>query len=203
MKIALFIEPEGYFREQILDWKYQVEAALPGMPYCSHPPHSTLIFTAIREGTQWIHSLEQNLIKYPSLSVQILRPIAFWNDVMAGGGHTLAFEAEASKELLALQSIIAESIQPHIEKPAEPTGFLQNSPFRESWCRYGFPFVGAHWIPHFSIASLQANQDHPLILEFLALKPDVRFRALSIQAYEVRGDHHVPLVSFKLKELDS
>ena len=35
--------------------------------------------------------------------------------------------------------------------------FKIKSKFKESFDKYGFPFVGSHWIPHLSIASVKGG----------------------------------------------
>ncbi|MBK7406420.1 MAG: hypothetical protein IPJ41_17920 [Phycisphaerales bacterium] len=61
----------------------------------------------------------------------------------------------------------------------------------ESQARYGWPFVGEHWIPHFTVASVPAERSDPLVGACLALPLDFRFAADSAALCGIRGDAHV------------
>ena len=49
MGFAVFIEPKGGLRTNILRWKEMVEAKYPNQSYCLHPPHSTLIHVNVKQ----------------------------------------------------------------------------------------------------------------------------------------------------------
>ena len=49
MGFAVFIEPEGELRTNILRWKEMVEMKYPNQTYCLHPPHSTLIHVNVKQ----------------------------------------------------------------------------------------------------------------------------------------------------------
>ena len=46
---AVFLEPKGIFRNEILKWKELVQKVLPNQPYALHPPHCTLISTDVED----------------------------------------------------------------------------------------------------------------------------------------------------------
>ena len=93
----------------------------------------------------------------------------FYSDLMAAGGQTLAFKAALTEHLAQLQLGLTESLVEHVYSVADEglPAFLRHGAFVQSWRRYGFPFVGAHWVPHFTVASLPSAPDDPEIAEFL------------------------------------
>ena len=67
--------------------------------------------------------------------------------------------------LIALQAKIADAIQ-SLHRSIDTPDFVKNNKvLRTSFKKYGYPFVGSHWIPHLTIASLRTNQNHSLITE--------------------------------------
>ena len=69
--------------------------------------------------------------------------------------------------------------------------YVKNTPIlNESFRQFGFPFIGAHWIPHFTIASLKKDMDHPLIKEFSDLSINYTNKIDKISYWQViNGDH--------------
>ena len=59
--------------------------------------------------------------------------------------------------------------------------------------KYGFPFVGHHWIPHFSVSSLQTEKSHPIIEDFLSTTIQYHFKANQISLWRVDEDEHTLL----------
>ena len=60
-------------------------------------------------------------------------------------------------------------------------------------CRYGFPFVGNHWIPHFSVASLRTEKTDPIIRDFLSNTEQYDFMVDQFSLWRVEGDEHIQL----------
>ena len=66
---------------------------------------------------------------------------------------------------------------------------------RESFKSYGFPYVGSHWIPHFTIASLKTEKSHPMITEFMKWQPSYTMIELNPSCWHIEGDKHIKLES--------
>ena len=62
--LAIFIEPKGELALNILNWKRKINKKLPGQPYCSHPPHSTLIHANINEETIAVERIGDALVSF-------------------------------------------------------------------------------------------------------------------------------------------
>ena len=92
-----------------------------------------------------------------------------------------------------LQKSLAEVLQP-VKKNVPPLDYLTNNKqLLESYNRYGFPFVGEHWIPHFSISSLRAEKTHPIIEDFLSNTKQDHFTVNQLSVWRVDGDEHTQL----------
>jgi hypothetical protein len=199
IKYALFIEPKDSLLELIQNWKKFCAEDFPGAPYLSHPPHSTLLYTYFKSNERVIELLKEVTQKMEAFPLVSQQTIVFENDALAGGGHTLAIRANADQALLHLQMQLSESVVPEIELNREilPEA-INHGLFAESFSRFGFPFVGQHWIPHFSIASIKADRSHQLIRNFESQSFSFDQEVNEISLWEVKGDEHQKITSFKL-----
>ena len=198
---AIFIEPVGQLREHIEYWKDKIERAMPGMPYGSHPPHVTLFVAPLLENGHQIDVLREKLDKVSPFVIDVGEPLVFYDDALAGGGHTLVLRIGANPQLSALQCEVAEGLSVLVDRRrlGPLSEGLDVEPFRESQRRYGFPFVGEHWIPHFSIASVKADRDHLLIDEFIASKKSFHTLVEKLGIWSVEGDGHSRLAEIDCK----
>ena len=198
MGFAIFIEPEGELRTNILKWKKMIEAKFPNQIYCSHPPHSTLIYVNIKQEEMALFSVGNILRVFPTFHNKIVEADVFWNDNAAGGGHTLYWKIQSSQPLLNLQREVAESLHPFISNNTEPT-FVKNEPLlKNSFDRYGFPFIGNHWIPHMTIASLKTYHNDPLIEEFLEQSCEFELDVTEVSCWSIDNEQHNCIGRYKL-----
>ena len=47
MGFAVFLEPQEELSAAIQAWKKKIDLDLPDQPFCSHPPHCTLIHVEV------------------------------------------------------------------------------------------------------------------------------------------------------------
>ena len=77
----------------------------------------------------------------------------FYNDSVTGG-DTLAIGWVPNSFAFEFQQDLSDSLLDFIKTPI----FYKNEwegKYKESYNRYGFPFVGSHWIPHLTVASVK------------------------------------------------
>lgn len=196
---GIFIEPSGSLAEAILTLKAEVERQLPGQKFCSHPSHSTLIYGQYQEPKLWRDQLAAALAKLLPFRVQTTEFGFFFGDALAGGGQTVVFKVQPVPEVFALQKACGEVLK-HWRSPSEPArgGLLEREPFRSSYAEYGFPFVGSHWIPHFTVASLKVAKDAPLLSKLTAGEARHSFLLDRVSVWEIAGDSHTKLFEVPL-----
>ena len=93
---------------------------------------------------------------------------------------------------------VAESLLPFISNNLEPKSVKFAPLLKNSFDRYGFPFIGNHWIPHMTIASLNTCQNDPLIEEFLEQSLEFELDVTEISCWRVENDQHNCLEKYKL-----
>jgi hypothetical protein len=189
--VAVFIEPAGKLRAFLSLWKGRVSRDLGPQPYLNHPPHGTLWCSAVRDTGRWALDVRAAVSRLVPFALRTSGPMVFWDDAPAGG-HTLALRAASSGPLRRLQMAVAAASAAHVDGRKAPRlpGPLRREPFESSRRRYGFPFVGEHWIPHFTLASLQTPREHPLIASFLGRRRRHAMTVRRVSLWEVRGDAH-------------
>ena len=112
-----------------------------------------------------ISSIDLNVTPF---KIEVTTKDVFWNDIVTGG-HTLYFNVCQNKNLLKIQNNIAQSLQPLRKKVPNPYDPIDNKIFYESFEKYGFPYTGLNWKPHFTVASIRTNKTNPIITEFLSI----------------------------------
>lgn len=187
---ALFIEPQGSLLASLRERKAWLESSLPGQVYGNHPPHCTLLFGAYGEPNGWLGLLATAIGRISSFTLTTKDWQQFPNDAMAGGGHTIAYRAEPNPGLFQLQAAAAGTLAPFLEPARTPHPLASIEPFGASLRRYGFPFVGPHWIPHFTIGSPRVASGDPLLAKLMSGPTRHQFPVLAVSVWRVQGNHH-------------
>ena len=196
---GIFIEPTGSLADAIRSLKAEVERQLPGQKFCSHPPHSTLIYGKYQEPNLWRDPLIAAIATQSPFRIQTTEFGFFYDDALAGGGHTVVFKAQATPEIFALQKACGNVLKHwRGETEAARGGLLEREPFRSSYAEYGFPFVGSHWIPHFTVASLTVAKDAPLLRAISSGDARHEFQLDRVSVWEIAGDSHTKLFEVPL-----
>lgn len=194
-RYAVFIEPTGPLRQAIVSLKEKVERQLPGQAYGFHPPHCTLLVGQYESPDEWRKDLTIAISKTTPFEIQTDGFQIFYDDVLAGGGHTFTFKAKPTAELFALQKKAADVLKEWrtTNSTGKRVALMDREPFRSSQVQFGFPFVGQHWIPHFSIASLKVVKDSPLLGELSSGGAQFSFLLDRVSVWEIEGDHHAKM----------
>lgn len=197
-RTAIFIEPQGSLRASLIERKKMLELAMPGQAYTSHPPHSTLLFGEYGPPEIWTEKLRAAVEPLPAFRLSTDAWQQFPNDLQAAGGHTVAYRVKLSPELLRLQLTIAEAVAPFRKNLSVPHPLADREPFATSLNRFGFPFVGPHWIPHFTIGSPRVPANDPLLSTLMAGSAVHETPVGTIAIWRVTADHHERLTELAL-----
>ncbi|ATC64735.1 hypothetical protein CMV30_12615 [Nibricoccus aquaticus] len=197
-RTAIFIEPQGTLRTSLIERKKILELAMPGQAYTSHPPHSTLLFGEYGSPEIWTGKLRAAVNSLPPFRLATDAWQEFPNDLQAAGGHTVAYRVKLSPELLRLQLTIAEVVAPFRESSSLQHPLADREPFASSLKHFGFPFVGPHWIPHFTIGSPRLPANDPLLASLMNGSPIHELHVNTISIWQVMADHHNRLTELAL-----
>lgn len=196
---AIFIEPSGTLKASLIERKRTLEAALPRQAYTNHPPHCTLLFGSYGTPEIWIERLRTALQQLSAFPLSTDKWQEFPNDIQAAGGHTVAYRVVSSPELHELQSRIASTIAPFRKSFPHPHPLADREPFASSLERFGFPFVGPHWIPHFTIGSPRVPSNAPLLANLMSGPVAHTMPVNTVSVWRVKADHHERLCVLALE----
>jgi len=196
---AVFIEPEDGILDAVLEWKSRIAVRWPEAAYLKHPAHGTIWCGKVKSGSSPPRDLAERIAALKRFRLPVIGPYVFFNDGLAGG-QTLAYRLALTDSLSALQQTVCGSILHHTrcqETKCLPDA-LRQEPFETSWTDYGFPFVGAHWIPHFTVASLPVAQDDPIVTEFMSDVCLLEMQIHHVSWWQISGEAHDRLARFPL-----
>lgn len=211
---AIFLEPHDGLSRAVLFWKGRLLSRWPRAVYGSHPPHLSVWVGPLRDASEAFARVGEKAASWTLPDRRIQGPHVFRHDALAEGGHTLAYRIHLTKSLMEFQAAVAMDLADWVDrgrlKPLPPG--LAHGPFAQSQARYGFPFVGAHWIPHVSVGAVPAEGGEPFVDEFVATGMDAlpgnggerdgSDRPFgpwaSVLAVRIQGDHHEVLSRWPL-----
>ena len=199
MNTALVIEPAPQLGAELAARKVRATGQWPHAPFLNHPPHATLIAGVYDEPDRWLHALGDALRSVRPFDIKSSEVIMFPDDPTPGS-TTVAFNVQESEALRALQQIVAEVLAPFRAPGAADTLAAQHrrSDAVASARQFGYPWVGAHWRPHFTIGSLPLKPDNPLLSVFLQPIPLMSTRVNQIAVWGVSGDAHSTIAQVPL-----
>ena len=200
VKIAAFIIPNGKIRLKIINLKNEVKKKFGLQPYLLHPPHCTLLTMNVSNKFLTKKKLFHNLkIKTRNKAIlNIRKKNIFFNDPITKG-NTIYFKIQKTFFLNILQLNLLNIFSKYRIKT--------KSKFKYKWMdknlkRYGYPFIGKTWIPHFTIASLKnvdLNKEKKFIKNFLSKKNNFKETVKKIYIYKISGEKHIYLWSIDIK----
>ena len=156
IKLGVFYCVDGILKNNVESIKSFFKTKSKESKYLNHLVHSTLYVFEIESD-----KIKDVIEKFQSLQ-KVLSPVSskinkwrvFENDILTNL-NTLCLEIESSKDLFSLQMNIATSF---LEFRLKKTNTDFEGLLKESYNKYGYPFVGEHWIPHITIGSLDIEK---------------------------------------------
>ena len=197
MSFAVFLEPNDSLKKEIIFWKKTINEKYTDSPYNTHPPHSTVINLDVINHINAVNDIKKSLHGFKPFDIIVNHKDVFWNDKITGG-HTIYYSIKKNDSLISFQKVIAESLINHkIDIPA-PDFISNDKLLYNSHKTYGFPFVGSHWLPHFTVASLMTSKQDKLIKKFLANIKLEKFKVNDFSIWKIKGDEHKKIETVSL-----
>ena len=194
--IGIFLEPNKQLKKIIIKWKKNLKKKNIKGKFINHPPHSTIFFANIRNKKKLFLVLEKTIADFKQFKITINKTSVFKNDLFTGG-DTIYLNIKKNKELLLLQKKIANNLRSLVDKKSKNIKF-KNNLLDSSQKKYGFPFVGNHWIPHFTVGSVKNFIEMNDYKIFKKLKINLQNEINKIIIWEIIGNKHIKLKEIKL-----
>lgn len=188
IRLGVFYCIEGDLKNDINSIKSFFKLKSRVNKYLDHLVHSTIyVFETepykLEDIIKQFENLQNTLLP---LSSKMNNWRVFERDILTGL-NTLCLEIELTKDLKLLQENVVESLcKFHSRK-------MKNSfdgDLKSSNDKYGYPFVGDHWIPHITIGSL--NIETKKIFEYseglINFSSEITINNLGL--FKIEGDSH-------------
>ena len=196
MKIAVFIEPNNKLKNNILYWKKIIKKRIGNQIYLNHPPHLTLFTLNLKKLTDKnILSIKELVERYKFFKIKIKNPSIFFNDPLTKG-QTLHYSLNKNDKLKVLQKKLLNvfnNFSLNRSKKNKLKGLMKTN-----FKKYGYPFCGKNWDPHFTIASIKQSKNSEIIDNFIKKKIKIDFTVSKISLWHLRGEKHLKLRTFYL-----
>lgn len=195
LPLFVALEPDAGTIERIWRYKRQTESLVGPQLYLDHPPHMTLYvgvfpdFDAVLEATR---TLAASWIA-PELTLDGWQ--TFLGDALTGNNTlTLKFAEADCERLRGLQRQLVETLAPLRDVAATERRIggrmssLAESEQRDAR-QFGFPYVGAGWKPHLTVASIRAEDWASVAEKLLRESPAGTVSCPRLQVYRLVDEH--------------
>jgi 2'-5' RNA ligase len=188
----LALEPDDAFAGRVLAYKQRVAQLAGKQRYLSDPPHLTLYLGAYGRGTDLAGPIGALCRRLATPTVTVGGWHVFEADQLTGD-HTLVCDVTPATRF-PLEQIQRDAVgvaaplrDPNATRarygPAWPR---LSEAERANVVRFGFPFVGAAWHPHVTVASVRPEDWQKVWSELADTPPEavVRFPTLAVYRLE-------------------
>jgi len=196
MKIVILIRPNPNISKTVNYWKKKIKESNKKFIYISDTPHLTLFTAKIKKINQIKKEIDSFVSAKEKFDIKVKKTSCFNKDLITGG-DTPYFKIEYSHKLFSLQKGLAELLKNYTQKKTDLN--LKNF-YRKSQKKYGFPYIGKHWIPHISVCSVLDNINKIYLKKFLGLKINFKSTISNIYLYKVVNDKLVYIKKFNFYE---
>jgi hypothetical protein len=162
MTCYVALEPDATGRRFFERLKERVRSLVGPQPYLNDPPHVTLYAACFGDVASVRRELPAIAEASPAVSLEMAGWDVFWSDKLTGN-HTLVCKPApfGAGPLFALQERIVARLGPirdveQTRKRFEPVFAALDDGERLNVGCFGFPYVGANWSPHVTLASIEA-----------------------------------------------
>lgn len=196
--IGIFIEPNYEIYKFINKWKLRIKKRKIKTKFINHPPHSTIYLANLRDHKKIFLSVKMVAQNFKNFSITLNKTGVFVNDKLTGA-DTIYLNIKKNKNLFLLQKELAKKLKFFIKgdiKKKMKVEFIDKR-LNNSQKKFGFPFVGSHWVPHFTIGSIKDYVKTSEYKEFKNLKINFQNKIDKVSIWKISGEKHFKLKEFK------
>ena len=185
IKLGVFLIPNNKLKKVIIGLKREVKKNFGTQKYLSHIPHCTLC--VLHVSNLLLQSVKKKNLKVKHIKeFKIEKTDVFFNDPVTKG-NTLIIKIKKNKFLSSMQLQVLKLMKKYLIKKKIN---LLNLKMKNNFKKYGYPFVGNHWIPHITVGSL--NLDSKKITKYAEglFKFSREITVNNLCLFKIDGDSH-------------
>lgn len=189
MKIGVFVLPPTILKNKILIEKNQIKKKFGNQTYLSHPPHLTIfVFETEKKYEKNIKKIKTFKNK-SNIKFKLTKFSLFKNDISTNK-TTVIYRVKKNPNHNSFQKKIIEIFTRYVHSVPRENMFKKKT-MNDSYLKYGYPFVGINWKPHFTLASVDKTVvESTYFMSLLEKKIEFQFVAKQIGIYKISGDKH-------------
>ena len=189
MKIGIFILPPSILKNKILIEKKHIKKKFGNQTYLSHPPHLTIfVFETEKKNEKNIKKIKT--FKHKGKIKFKLKNLSLFKNDISTNQTTVFYKVKKSRNHNSFQKKIIEIFSYFIDSLPKDSTF-KNDAMNENYLKYGYPFIGINWKPHFTLASVNKTVvKNTYFKSLLHQKIEFEFVVKQIGIYRISGDKH-------------
>ncbi|HEY2883243.1 MAG TPA: 2'-5' RNA ligase family protein [Pirellulales bacterium] len=203
--LFLSLDPDPTIGGLLLRYKRRVlELAGPQM-FLDHPPHVTAYLANFSAQAIVLEAAKKLADEVTPQEISIIGWHVFERDQLTGG-NTLVFQFDEAtqRRLRTLQRKVVDCLAPLRHNAATKRRYRNRfanllEVEKQSIEERGFPFTGANWHPHLTVASVRPDNWPPVAAELLAETPRIVGLCSSITVYRLQSGQPVAVKTFPLR----
>ena len=195
-KIGVLYFCEDELKKEFIETKKNFQSKSTKSKYLNHPAHiSIYVFEPkIDNYSNLIDDFKMMEKIIDKIYVEMDKWIVFEKDFLTNL-NTLCLDIKKIKSLYNFQKKIADLLNKYAKKS---TDIKLIDVFLKSQKKYGYPFIGEHWIPHISVGSMNLPKKKLLELSYNHINSK-NLIIDKIGLYEIIDDEHVLIETINLK----
>ena len=201
-KIGFFILPPAKLKKKIYNFKKEIHAEYGNQTYLNHLPHLTL-FTLNINNTNLLYErilkFQIDCTQYKKIKIRTSKFGYFLNDPFTDG-NTQYISINKNNKLSNLQYYLLKKFQNlHVRKKDDKRNLFSSVLLNKNLNKYGFPYIGKIWIPHFTICSFNKTINiNEIIIKNKKITINEDFDVKKISIFKINKFSHKHLVDIKL-----
>ena len=193
--IGIFIEPKGKCNHFIKKWKKFLNSKFKVNNYALHPPHLSIYVGNLKLEKSLVLELKKLSKKFNEIEIVINKLDIFQNDVFTKK-DTIFLRVKKNKTLSTFQLRVAKIVKNYFLS-SKTTNFSDKN-LNNSYQNFGFAFVGRHWIPHFTLASVKNFNKSSVYRKMIKKKILFKFKIKKISLWKINKEKHKKILDIKL-----
>ena len=200
----LSLDPGSGIDTLLLRYKREIRDLVGEQLFLNDPPHLTAYLAAFAQQEPVQATAADLAAEFSAIEMQVVGWHVFTSDPLTGG-NTLVFQLSerSQSELRGFQQRLIEEFAPLRDRSATMSRYLRqfhklSRERRDSIEECGFPFTGADWHPHYTVASIRPD-DWKVASQVLKQPPTISEHCGSLTVYLLEREQPVAVASYPLR----
>ena len=200
-KIGFFILPPYKLKNKIIILKRNIEKQYGNQIYLNHIPHLTLFTLEIDKLKllkDKIYNFQSNYYNNRKIKIKTNKIEYFLNDPLTNG-NTQYISINKNNKLNELQLYLINNFKNLQAIKKRKKNNFKNTLLNKNFIKFGYPYIGKIWIPHFTICSFNKKYNiNEIISNNKKYKIKQSFEVNKVSIFKISKNKHPYYTNIKL-----